>query len=92
MSYPKISENSTTACDHFKQAAAVEAAANALIAALEAAAPKSGDYAPVGPDAHWRAADAHKNRVLVVQGIRGHARCLAQHVADQLQAVEPVAA
>lgn len=92
MSYPKISPETTTACDHFKQAAAVEAACNQLLAALAAATPRSGDYVALGPNAHWRAADAHKNRVLVVEGIRGHARCLAQHVADQLQAIEPVAA
>lgn len=92
MSYPKLSPESTTACEHFNQAAAIEKACNDLIAALEAATPKPRDYIALGPDGHWRAADAHKNRLLVVQGIRGHARCLAQHVADQLQAIAPVAA
>lgn len=93
MSYPKITaSNSTTACEHFKQAKAVEQACNQLLAALEAATPKTIDYAPIGPDAHWRAANAHRGRILAVQGIRGHVRCLAQHVSDQLQAVEQSAA
>ncbi len=92
MSYPKITSDGTTACEHFKQVAAIEHAANALLAALEAATPKSADYAPFGPDSHWRALDAHRGRQLAVQGIRTHAIGLAQHVADQLQAVEPAAA
>lgn len=91
MSYPKLTQNGTTACDHFKQAKAIEEAANKLLAALEAAAPKSVDYTPNGPNAHFRATDAHKGRLLAVSGIRNHAQYLAQHVADQLQGKEAVA-
>jgi hypothetical protein len=92
MSLPKLSPTSTLAITHFKHADAIEQACNDLLAALEAATPKFGDYIALGPNAHYRAVDAHRGRILAVRGIRGHAQCLAQHVADQLQAVESTAA
>lgn len=82
MSYPKISKTGTAPEELIKQALDVKEAAVALIATLEAAAPKTGDYTQT-PSAFFKARETHNQRILVVKNIITHVDCLAAHVADQ---------
>lgn len=85
MSYPKITKEGSNPDDLIRQALAIGDAADRLIDALNDAAPKGVDYHPHGPSAFFRANDAHRGRLLAIQGIKTHADCLAHHVADQLE-------
>lgn len=84
MSYlPKIHLNGSSADDLTCQQYTVYEAAQKLIEALQQAAPNGRDYYPLGPNALPRALDAHRNRILAVQGIARHAEAIIVHINEQ---------